>query len=583
MFRAMASKTTELDALSRGFRSRYLDYRELTEQVEAWARAFPELVRLESIGKSGEGRDLWLLTLGPDPDRTRPAVWIDGNMHASELCGSSAALALAEDVLRLHLAPDASLHDLPAHVQSTLRDVVFHILPRMSPDGAEAVLSTGRWVRSVPRDERTPTGAPRWVAKDVDGDGLALLMRKRDPSGEWVAAPDHPSLLLPRRLEDAGPFFKLYPEGEIDGFDGHHIPDPHFLSDNSPDLNRNFPWQWAPEPHQAGAGAFAGSEPESRAVIEAAIARPNLFAWLNFHTFGGVFIRPLGDAPDKKMCPGDRALFRQLGEWMETITGYPMVSGFEEFTYEEDKPLHGDLSDFAYHQRGCIAYVCELWDLFRQVGMARPKRFCDHYTHATRDDLLNLARWDAEHNESRIHRPWKAARHPQLGEVEVGGFDPRVGIWNPPPDRIGDVCARQASAFFRVAALTPRVSLDPRLEGLSNGHFRLQVAVENHGYLPSCVLDSARDLPHSEAPWLAIETQGAVDVVGPRRVRLDHLDGWGRGLASRDHVMHIPRSRGSSSRRVVEWTVSGSGSVSVSLYSPRLGTVQRRVPVGSEP
>jgi len=36
------------------------------------------------------------------PDRTRAAAWVDGNMHAVEVCGSSVALAIAEDVIALH-------------------------------------------------------------------------------------------------------------------------------------------------------------------------------------------------------------------------------------------------------------------------------------------------------------------------------------------------------------------------------------------------------------------------------------------------------------------------------------------------
>src|SRR4051812_26234916 len=75
------------------FRQKYLDYRELNEQLLAWAEAHPDFVRLTSIGQSAEGRDIPLLIIGRDPDEARPAVWVDGNMHATELCGSSVALA----------------------------------------------------------------------------------------------------------------------------------------------------------------------------------------------------------------------------------------------------------------------------------------------------------------------------------------------------------------------------------------------------------------------------------------------------------------------------------------------------------
>src|SRR5687768_2874334 len=118
-----------------GFRSAYLDDKQLTSQLRAWAEAYPTLVRLSSLATTPEGRDVWLLTIGPDPDRIRPAVWADGNLHAAELAGSSVALAIAEDAIRAHLEPDAL--DLPRPVIDRMREVLFYVVPRISPDGAE--------------------------------------------------------------------------------------------------------------------------------------------------------------------------------------------------------------------------------------------------------------------------------------------------------------------------------------------------------------------------------------------------------------------------------------------------------------
>src|SRR5207247_4609198 len=230
------------------FRNSYLRYEELTHIVQGWASANPDLVRVASIGKSPEGRDLWLLEIGADPDRLRAAAWDDGNMHASEVCGSSVALAIAEDVIALHRGEDRL--DLPAHVKEHLKSVLFYVLPRMSPDGAEAVLRDGRWVRSKPRDRRPHRPVARRVSGDVDGDGRVLSLRRQDPSGEYVEDPDLPGVMLPRRLEDAGPYYKLWPEGTIENFDGTHVPDPHSLSHNAVALNRNFPHSWKPEPEQ---------------------------------------------------------------------------------------------------------------------------------------------------------------------------------------------------------------------------------------------------------------------------------------------------------------------------------------------
>src|SRR5690348_10246659 len=101
-----------VDAVHQGFRNTYLDYGRLTGQLQAWAETFSDVCRLRSLGKTPEGREMWLLVIGRDPDRVRPAVWVDGNMHASELCGSSVALAIAEDMLRLHAGENP--HDLSA-------------------------------------------------------------------------------------------------------------------------------------------------------------------------------------------------------------------------------------------------------------------------------------------------------------------------------------------------------------------------------------------------------------------------------------------------------------------------------------
>ena len=564
------------------FRTQYLDYDQLTAQVRAWASAHPDLVRLESIGKSTAGRELWVLTIGSDPDVARPGVWVDGNMHASELCGSSAALAIAEDAIRLHTHPQEELHALPAHLREGLRNVLFYVLPRMSPDGAEAVLKTGQYVRSVARDERLNRNHARWVSQDVDGDGLMMVMRKADPGGEFVESTEAKGLLLERALEDPGPFYKVYPEGVIENFDGATIPSPHFLSDNQTDLNRNFPFEWHPEHEQVGAGAFPLSEPESRAVVEFTARKPHLFAWLNFHTFGGVYIRPLGDKPDSKMDQEDLALFRQIATWCETHTGYPTVSGYEEFTYEPDKPIRGDLSEYAYHQRGCIAFAVELWDLFEKLGWEKKKKFVDRYSHFERADMVKLAKWDAEHNARRVLAPWRRFKHPQLGELEVGGVDPRVGLWNPPYERIDEVCRGQSAAFLRVAALAPKVVVAEAQVASSGAELsRLDLRVENHGYLPTYVLSSARKLEWNE-PLVAEITTSGCSLANPREARQDvgHLDGWGRGKYDGSGALYYMRSRGNTGAKTLSWTLRGKGLATVRIGSCRTGWITKRVEVG---
>lgn len=571
---------TTLDSLAKEFRTTYLDHATLTAQLEAWRDAYPDLVRLTSLARTPEGRDLWLLTIGVDPDRVRPTAWIDGNMHASELAGSSVALAIAEDVLRAHVEPERLT--LPAPVLERLRATRFFVLPRMSPDGAECVLQSGRFVRSVPRDERKDRGAARWRSGDVDGDGLAFVMRQQDPTGDYVAPiADHPDLLVTRELADAGPFWRIHPEGTIDHFDGFTIPTPSFVGDNPVDLNRNFPWSWAPTHEQLGAGAFPTSEPESRAVVEWAVAHPEIFVWLNLHCYGGVFIRPLGHGPDSKMDQDDLGLWKMLEQWAEADTGYPMVSGFEEFLYAPDSPLHGDLSDFAYNQRGAIAYVVELWDIFKRLELPRPKKFVDYYTHLGRAEMARLAAWDRDHNQGRVVRPWRPFEHPQLGPVEVGGIDPRVGLWNPPYELLAEVCAAQSACFLKVAALAPAVNVrSARAVALGEGVSRIEVVVDNTGYLPTYVLASAKKLDWNEPLYADATCDGCALVDGAAaRVQLGHLDGWGRGVGTGANELAYQRSNGNGAAARGTWVVRGQGVVRVRAGSCRVGFVEVAIDV----
>ncbi len=571
------STRPSLSTLHRGFRNDYLDYEQLLQQLEGWVWAYPDLVRLKELARTPEGRRVWVMTIGPEPDRVRPALWIDGNMHASELVGSNVALAVAEAVLALHIGEAGALDKLPAAARQTITECLIHVCPRVSPDGAEAVHTTGRWVRSVPRDARPETGKPKWVAGDINGDGRSLLVRKEDPTGEFVASDAVDGLFHLRQLGDEGPFYKVWPEGQIQGFDGHHVPSPDYFSDNYPDLNRNFSYDWRGEREQAGAGDYPGSEPESRALHEFARDNPNLFAWVNLHTFGGVGIRPLGDQPDSKMDPSDLAIYRQLGDWLETFTGYPMVSGFDEFTYSPDTPIRGDLSEWAYRERGCVSFVVELWDLFKRIGMERPKRFVDFYTHLTRDDQLALAKWDAEHNDGRVFVGWTPHEHEQLGSVDVGGIDPIIGLWNPPQALIPEMCDAMVEVVGRVCAMAPKLVLTLGTEPLADGLTRVVCTVENHGYLPTNVLNSAKGLSVDSEP---IATISNVDVIGLPTAEVGHLDGWGRGMFDGSDALYALRSRGSTGRRVVSFLVRGSGTATVKVGCARTGWVNTTVDVG---
>ena len=230
------------------------------------------------------------------------------------------------------------------------------------------------------------------------------------------------------------------------------------------------------------------------------------------------------------------------------------------------------MSEWAYHQRGCLAYVVELWDLFAQLGIPRAKRFVDHYTQLTRKDFLALWKLDREVNQGRIFKPWRTVQHPQLGTVEVGGFDARVGISNPPFEKLAETCANQCAAFLRVASMLPQVQLELlSSEKMGDGHTRVQVRITNGGYLGTYGLSSAKVLTHVEPLRMTMQGEG-VSVVAPAESVIDigHLAGWGMGL---NHGISIfmTWTRGNSREKTVSLVVSGHGVLQLRVGSCRVG------------
>ena len=78
--------------------NRLYDVNELYARFDALIARWPELISMQVIGHSVEGRELRVYTLN-DPatgaDTTKPAMWVDGNVHGNEVQGGEAVLYTA--------------------------------------------------------------------------------------------------------------------------------------------------------------------------------------------------------------------------------------------------------------------------------------------------------------------------------------------------------------------------------------------------------------------------------------------------------------------------------------------------------
>ena len=92
---------------------------------------------LSSIGATVQGREIWLVQVaspGGTPTDQRPAVLVVGNLEGAHLLGSQRAL---ETIRHLLDSADANLDDQ-----------VFYVIPRLNPDGAEAMFAEVKYDRT---------------------------------------------------------------------------------------------------------------------------------------------------------------------------------------------------------------------------------------------------------------------------------------------------------------------------------------------------------------------------------------------------------------------------------------------------
>jgi murein tripeptide amidase MpaA len=535
---------------------RFYTYAELTETLEAWAAEFAGLLALDSIGESYEGREIPIATvtnLETGPPDEKPAVFIHAQIHAMEFTGTTAALHLLDRLLHGHGKDE--------RVTQALDTRTFYVVPRVNPDGAEAGLADGRFrrssVRPYPRDE-PQDGLHR---EDVDGDGRVLFMRMPDPNGSWKPHPDDARLLIARRPDDvAGDFYRVLPEGTIRNWDGVTIPiAPAF---EGLDLNRNWPADWAPEGEQQGAGPYPTSEPEVRALVEAIVVRPNITSYVGYHTFSGVHLRPWSGRPDDDFPVPDLRAFKLMGEEATRLTGYPAISIFHDFKYHPKLVIKGGDIDWIYDHLGVFAWVTEFWSPQRAAGLSE-YHFIDWLRDHSPEDDLALIKLSDELGEGYVD--WYPFEHPQLGVVEIGGWD-IVRFWfNPPLSRLeGEVEPHADFALF-LALVSPRLEVRSfEATPVGDGAHRLLLVLENSGWLPTNVTQKALDRKAVRPIEVELELpDGARVAVGQEREEAGQLS----GRVERRAVMWWGVDHSTTDRTKVEWVVEAPAGSTIGVVA----------------
>jgi hypothetical protein len=533
--------------------NRYYDYAGLTEICKKIAAAHPNLCKMESIGKSYQGRDMWVLTITDfkkgSPDK-KPGMYIDGNIHSNEVQGAEFALYTAWYLTE-------SFAD-SRFVQELLEEKVFYIIPTINPDARDNYFHAPN-TASSPRSGLIPIDNDRDGLvdedgyDDLDGDGHIVYMRRKNPNGRYKVDPVDPRKMIIVGPEEKGDYEILGLEGIDNDGDGLVNEDGYTFEY---DPNRDWGWSWQPNYIQSGAYKYPFSLPENRNVMNFVMKHPNIAAAQSYHNAGGQILRGPGAHEDVGTYNAqDLEVYDAIGK-----KGEQLIPGYKYLVvYKDLYSVYGGELDWFYGGRGIFTYSNELWTPFQM--------FQKEATRSPRDDASFEFDRFLLFNDAWID--WHEYDHPQYGKIEIGGFKKNFGRAHPGFLLESDAHRNMSFTIYH-AYHTPKLVIDTIIEkDLGGGLKEVTAVVANQRLMPT---HSSQDLKFKIERPDYITLSGAKVVAG-MVVENDDM-GITREQKNNPETVEVANIPGLSAVKV-RWIVQGGGKYTVTVDSRKGGTVSR--------
>jgi murein tripeptide amidase MpaA len=294
-----------------------------------------------------------------------------------------------------------------------------------------------------------------------------------------------------------------------------------------------------------------------------------------------VILRPYSTHADDNFPVEDLDIYKLIGEKGTEITGYEGVSVFHKFRYHPKEVLHGGMDDYAYDHYGWFGFTTELWDAPTAAGVDKGVEKTDYIQwgrwHPEEDDL-KLMQWNDEKLGGKGFHDWVPFEHPQLGPVEIGGWDFKYVWQNAPAEYLPELCDRHCRFTIAHALMSPRLGLkqvDVTHQGADV--YRVVAVLENRGFLPTYTSKKGqeRNIVRPIRVTLTLPEGGAL-VTGPAEQEVGQLEGRANKAFG---GFRAPTP--TDSRRKVEWVVRApaGSTVQVTAQAERAGTVRADVPL----
>ncbi|MEO5889126.1 MAG: M14 family metallopeptidase [Ferruginibacter sp.] len=455
--------------------NRYNDHAGITDILKKIVKAYPGLAKLESIGKSFEGRDLWCIAItdySKGDASKKPGMYIDGNIHSNEVQGSEFAMYTAWYLTE-------SFTD-NVFIKELLADKIIYIVPSINPDARDNFFkrpNTPNSPRSgmMPVDNDKDGQVDEDGYDDLDGDGNIVQMRRKNPNGRYKIDPTNPNRMLEVGPDEKGDYELLGLEGIDNDGDGLVNEDG---TQYEYDPNRDWGWNWQPNNVQNGAYKYPFSLPENRAVMEFVMKHPNIAAGQSFHNAGGMILRGPGGAEDVGTYnSADVQVYDVLGKkGEEIIPGYKYL-----VVYKDLYSAYGGELDWFYGGRGIYTFSNELWTPYLMFNSDATRDANDETTFKFDRYLL--------FKDAFVE--WHTYDHPQFGKIEIGGFKKNFTRMHPGFLLESDAHRNMAFTVYHVYH-TPKLQIDTIMEkDLGDGLKEVTAIISNKRLMPT---HSSQDL-----------------------------------------------------------------------------------------
>ena len=479
--------------------NRYYNTTELYDYMRQIEQAYPDICTVEEIGKSQQGRPLLVATVNnpkTGPHDSKPAMWIDGNVHGNEI--------QAAEVVLYSLWYLTKGYGQNQQVTDLVDNYSFYFMCSQNPDGRdywfeEANTSSSSRQSKRPTDNDQDGLIDEDTYDDLDGDGSITQMWKADPEGAWRRSQTDPRVFERAPEGELGGWTSLGSEGIDNDGDGRTNEDGPF----GDDMNRSWPSGWQPGYIQNNAAPYPLWDPETRAIAKFILDRPNIMAGQSYHNSGGMILRgPGASFRGSFYPPQDVAVYDEIGR-----VGAEMLPYYNYWIIFQDLyTVHGGFVNWLAEGLGALSFTNE---------MMTNARFFQRDVTSPSDAQEKI--WRDYMSFGTTFKDYEWFDHPEHGKVLVGGPN-KWSSRNTPTFMLEEECHRNFAFTMFHAAQMPIVEFSNH-EVVKIGENLWQVTVQfrNENAMPSR-LAIARQRNIGTPDILTLSIKGRGQVVSSGRV-----------------------------------------------------------------